>query len=293
MQPVQVTDVRAVPGDSAFLIDDGLTAILYDSGFAFTGYQVAENIKKVLGERTLDYIFLTHSHYDHALGSAYVSKIYPEAKIVAGCYAAQIFQKPSAKKVMREMDRKAACALGVTDYEDRIDDLRVDIPVEDGDVISCGDLRFTAIALPGHTKCSVGYYLEDQKFLLSTETLGVYCPEDTYLPSFLVGYQMAMDSFRKAKGLEIEKILLPHYGVVEKDRAQAYLKCSEQATRETAMLIAQMLQSGNTKEEILAFLEKKDYQENVRPVYPVDAFLLNTGIMIERVRQELVESSGS
>ena len=84
---IQITDVRAVPGDSAFLLDDGKTSILYDSGFAFTGNAVADNIAKVLKKRTLDYIFLTHSHYDHALGSVYAAKRYPQVKIVAGSLA--------------------------------------------------------------------------------------------------------------------------------------------------------------------------------------------------------------
>ena len=53
MHNIKITDVRSVPGDSAFLIDDGKTAIMYDSGFAFTGYAVAENIRKVLGDRPL------------------------------------------------------------------------------------------------------------------------------------------------------------------------------------------------------------------------------------------------
>ena len=93
MKELKITDVRVNPGDASFLIDDGETAILYDTGFAFTGFGVAENIKKILGERSLDYIFLTHSHYDHALGSVYAKKYWPEAKVVAGEYAAKIFQK--------------------------------------------------------------------------------------------------------------------------------------------------------------------------------------------------------
>ena len=44
MNRFTITDVRANPGDAAFLIDDGKTAIMYDSGFAFTGYKVAEKI---------------------------------------------------------------------------------------------------------------------------------------------------------------------------------------------------------------------------------------------------------
>ena len=84
MKELKITDVRVVPGDSGFLIDDGTTSILYDSGFAFTGYKLADNIKNALGKRELDYIFLTHSHYDHAAGSAYVKKVFPGAKVVAG-----------------------------------------------------------------------------------------------------------------------------------------------------------------------------------------------------------------
>ena len=93
MKNLTIRDMRENPGDSAFLIDDGKTSILYDSGFAFTGYAVAENIRAALGERSLDYIFLTHSHYDHALGSAYAKRVFPNVTVVAAEYAAKIFQK--------------------------------------------------------------------------------------------------------------------------------------------------------------------------------------------------------
>ena len=71
MKPITVTDVRVVSGDCAFLLDNGTTSVLYDTGFAFNGYAIAENIKKVLGSRKLDYILLTHSHYDHVLAADY------------------------------------------------------------------------------------------------------------------------------------------------------------------------------------------------------------------------------
>jgi len=113
LKDIKVTDVREKKGDAAFLIDNGKTAIMYDSGFAFTGYAVADRVRSILGERPLDYIFLTHSHYDHALGSVYAKKYYPTAKVVAGEYAAKIFAKPSARSLMRELDGKYAKKCGV------------------------------------------------------------------------------------------------------------------------------------------------------------------------------------
>ena len=49
-EKINIYDVRAHQGDSAFLIDDGKTAVLYDSGFGFTGFAVAERIKKLINE---------------------------------------------------------------------------------------------------------------------------------------------------------------------------------------------------------------------------------------------------
>ena len=34
---IKILDMRVVPGDSGFLLDDGETSILYETGFAFTG----------------------------------------------------------------------------------------------------------------------------------------------------------------------------------------------------------------------------------------------------------------
>lgn len=288
MKNLTITDVRVCPGDSGFLIDDGTTAILYDTGFGFTGTPMAERIRKILGDRPLDYIFLTHSHYDHALGSAWIAKQYPDVKIVAGAYTKAIFQKDSARTIMREMDRKAAARYGCVQPEEPAVDLRVDIAVKDGDLIRCGDLEFTVIGLPGHTKCSIGFYLEENRLLLGTETLGVYVGKEPYLPSYLVGYELTLKSFCKAKALDIASILIPHYGIVSGEEAQRYLKQSERAAVETADIIKTSLQAGQSHEEILKLLTGRLYREHVAPIYPRDAFELNTGIMIRLIEAELL-----
>ena len=287
MTDLKITDVRVLPGDSGFLIDDGKTSILYDSGFAFTGYGLAENIKKALGERELDYIFLTHSHYDHAAGSAYVKKIFPNAKVVAGQYAAKIFAKDSAKAVMRDLDSKFARRCGVEEYEDLIDDLGVDISVFDGDVICGGDMTFEVIHLPGHTRCSVGYYCKEKKLLLSPETLGVYGGKNIVVPAYLVGYTMSMESIAKAKNLDIEYILTPHFGILGKEETNTFLENAERTYKTVAEEISQMIKSGSTDDEILEYVSNKFYNEYTKTIYPQDAMELNTRIMIDLIKREL------
>ena len=52
----------------------------------------------------------------------------------------KIFAKDSAKALMRDLDRKFADYNKVGEYEDLIDNLRVDIPVCDGNEIIAGDM---------------------------------------------------------------------------------------------------------------------------------------------------------
>ncbi|MBQ4353567.1 MAG: MBL fold metallo-hydrolase [Clostridia bacterium] len=289
---LKITDVRAHPGDSAFLIDDGKTAVLYDTGFAFTGYAVADKIGNVLGSRSLDYIFLTHSHYDHAAGSPYISARYPGAKAVAGEYAAKIFAKQTARAVMRDLDRKFAKKCSVGEYEDRLDALRVDIPVKEGDIIRAGDMEFTVIELPGHTKCSVGYYLASEKLLLSTETLGVYDGGDIVVPSYLVGYRMMLDSLTKAEQMDIENMVLPHCGLIDRDRTAFYLSQCRKNAVETAESIVRILRGGGSHADAVRFFRDKFYRGNVPAIYPEDAMELNTGIMVRLLEKELLCDGG-
>lgn len=288
MKDLTVTDLRVHPGDSAFLLDDGHTAVLYDSGFAFTGEGLVRNLQSILGARELDYLFLTHSHYDHALGSAYVRRAFPKVKVAAAAYAAKIFEKPSARALMRELDQAFARENGVEAYPDLIDELHVDLPLQDGDVIEAGSMRFTAVSLPGHTLCSMGFYEERCKLLLACETSGVYDGKDTIVPCFLKGYEMALASIRRMEGMAIDALVLPHLGLTEGGKAAFYLQNAYAATEETAQAMAQILRRGGSIKDAQQYFKARFWHGSTRITYPPAAMELNTRIMAELIQKELV-----
>lgn len=285
---IKVTDVRVEKGDSAFLIDDGKTSILYDTGFGFTGFRVADNIRKILGERPLDYIFLTHSHYDHALGSAYILRRYPNAKVVAGTYAVGIFARDGAKRTMCELDAKFAAKCGVKDYEFLGDELRVDIPVDDGDTVKAGDMTFEVLYLPGHTRCCVGYFCREKGLFLSNETLGVFDGEKTIVPSYLVSYSDSLASIGKIEKLDVRYILAPHYGILSEEQSRFFLENMRTASEQTAADILCSIRNGESDEEIIADFKEKYWHGYIKEIYPEDAVDLNTSIMINLIRKELL-----
>ena len=146
---------------------------------------------------------------------------------------------------MRDLDQKFAATCGVAQYEDLIDDLHVDIPVADGDVVKAGEMEFVAINFPGHTKCSVGFYLASEKLLIACETLGVYDGEKTIMPSYLVGVGMALESIAKAKALDVEYILAPHFGILNAEQSAFYFGNMEKSARETAEELIAILKNGS------------------------------------------------
>lgn len=285
---MKIIDVRCKKGDAAFLIDDGKTTILYDTGFGFTADAIAEKIKAYLSERKLDYIFLTHSHYDHALGSAYVLRHYPEAKVVAGRYAAEVFRREGAIKTMKKLDSSYAAACGITGYAFLGDALKVDFPVDDGDIIHAGDMTFKVLGLPGHTRCCVGFYCEEEGLLLSCETLGVYDGEKTILPVSLVSFSDTIASIEKVEKLRISAVLAPHYGLLDERQTEFYLKNMKSAALNAADYIVGSFKKGLSEEDILANYIEKIWCGYFKEIYPEDATKLNSSIMIRLIKNELL-----
>jgi len=52
--------------------------------------------------------------------------------------------------------------------------------------------------------------------------------------------------------------------------------------------ISELNQMAKNMERLITVSEKA-YRDQVKPTYPIDAFLMNTRIMIERVKKELLQ----
>ena len=104
------------------------------------------NAAKQMGLR-LDYIFLTHGHFDHVGGVPELRKHLPDAKV---------YLHPADAGKNDELYPTAAC--GET------------IPWDDGDVVKVGNLEVEVIHTPGHTpggvtlKCEYALFTGDTLF---------------------------------------------------------------------------------------------------------------------------------
>lgn len=115
-----------------------------------------ENLKTVLNAegKTLDYILLSHTHYDHIGALPYVLQVWPEAQVCGLQKAKEVFAHPNAKATMERLGNNAKALYGVEGIEITAAGMRVDCVLADGDSISLGAETITAYETKGHTDCS-------------------------------------------------------------------------------------------------------------------------------------------
>lgn len=282
----KIVKVGAVPGSDAYLLISDDVTVLFDSGFGCCGDILVENIKKVLGNRNLDYILLSHSHYDHAPGSAWCIQQWSDAKIISSYKTKNVFTRPGAIKVMRELDSAASKMHGITAKEDLFDSMRVDIPMSDGEHISLNGLDMELMAFPGHTKCSVGFYFSESKLLLSSETLGVYAGGETVTPAFLIGFSEGVNSIKKALNMEFAHMLVPHYGMIHGSDCKKYLELSLKCCELMWDMVTDGIDRGLSRTQLTALLKEHFFTEEKRVIQPEEAFVLNAGYMIDIIEKE-------
>ena len=109
-----------------------------------------EDVMKEIGIKNLQYILLTHGHFDHILGVNGFLKNHPEAKVVIHREDEAFLTDPVLSHTFKH---------GLTQ-----EPIKADIIVEDGDVLAFDDTEFKVVHTPGHTRGSVVYSLDDLMF---------------------------------------------------------------------------------------------------------------------------------
>ena len=280
-----ITQVGGAAGGEAFLLMTETKTALIDSGFSFSAPAMVSRIRAELKGRPLDYALLTHSHYDHASGSAYLQEEWPDVVIVGSAYAKKIFEKPSARAVIREMNDNAAELYGAHGYVDQTDNLHIDLTVGEDSIIDLGSMTFRVIETPGHTKCSIAFYSEEENLLISNETLGVPVA-GRVMPCYLVGYEITMESIRKAARCSAQNILIPHLGIIKGGDCAHFMKNSLYWNEQIMLQVTKGYRDGKTIEELSLEFKELFYKDDIGRLQPEKAFLLNLSYTIPMLLKE-------
>ncbi|MDR2487865.1 MAG: MBL fold metallo-hydrolase [Clostridiales Family XIII bacterium] len=281
--------VGGVPGGEAFLVSFERHTFLIECGFSFSADALVDRLRAALGGRRLDFVLLTHSHYDHVGGLPAVKEAFPEALVCASEAAAQIFAKESARALMREMNASAAAYTGMPEGPDRTAGLRVDRVLADGDVIESDGLHVKAIATPGHTRCCMSYHFEEADLLVASESSGIPFG-DTYRASFISSYRQALSSIDRLAALTPRHVLTPHHGMLTGMQATEFPERARRAAEDTAAFVLSLARAGMPEDDLYEAYKERYYDGLIKAsgLQPEKAFIVNAHASIPRLLRELL-----
>lgn len=283
----KVVEVTGYSGGECYLIVSERSAVLIDAGLGFCAEKAARNIKTVLGDRPLDYILLTHSHYDHVAGAPVIQEHYPMARTVASAYTKTILDKEKARDAMRTTESKHAKDAGIDMGVDRFNDLRVDIVLADEELLRLPDMTIQAMDAPGHTKCCMNFYFVEEGLLVASESIGYSTNYPVLKSGMVVSYRSTMSSIERAAALKPQHLLLAHTGLIPDEDVSTFFQKAAQAVETCATFVVGKYKEGCTLDEILDAYKVQYYDKSLALVQSKCAFLMNAEAMITRLLQEL------
>ena len=290
--PKDIYRVTAGAGGESILIDGGDEVAIYDCGMAYCQEGVIQNIKEKLselGRDRLDKIILSHSHYDHIGALPYILRVWPDAKVVGGKKLQKVFSSEGARATMKRLGEAARDKYLGEDHHDMeisVDGMRVDIIVEDGDIIKLGKYDITAIFTPGHTDCSFSYFFKAKdkpSVIFLSESMGVLENEEFLHTSILKSFDDTIDSAKKCKAFNADFLISSHYGVVPEIIKDRYFDMYIHFATLEKDFILDLYDKGYGFEEICREYEKKYWNYSRVGAQPIEAFRENEGHTIRLI----------
>ena len=263
--------------------------IMIEAGLNLLGPLYLKSIEEILGNRNrLNYLFITHSHYDHLGAAHYLKQNIPNLVIGAHERIAPLLKKESVLAMMNRLSEiQRPLFKDITGDEDlSIKPIEFDLALKEGDEFDLGGLTCRVYEVPGHTRDSLAYYIPEMKALFPGEAAGVPQGMDgnEAQVEFLSSYEDYLKSLEKMISLTPEMICIGHAWILTGKDANDFLKKSHTETFKYRKLIEKYIEdAGGDIVKAIETMTRKEYDEKGTIYQERTAYITNLTAQVKHI----------
>jgi len=193
--------MAGIPRILALYVIEGEKRALIDSGTSQFANEVINSLKN-LGFFPVDYIIITHEHWDHIQGAAHlIEAMKGEVKVYASKIAKPMIENPSK--------------IGYDFGMGPIKPVKNVTPLDEGDTLDLGDVELEVIHVPGHTPGHIALYDKTNRNIFAGDSIGNKVNATTFIPSHNPPWfnkELFYETLKKLSKISFDTICLAHYG---------------------------------------------------------------------------------
>lgn len=273
----------------AYIVKGSKKNLMIDAGINLLAPLYIKSLKNILGDISkLNYLFTTHSHYDHLGSIPYIKRKIPGLITGGNARINPIIQKESVIDKMNHLsDMQRSMFKEITGDEDvRLETFSLNMELKEGDIIDLGGLTCAVYETPGHTKDSNSYYIPEIEILFHGECLGI--PDgkkgETVQVEFLSSFDDYINSLKKMQLLNPKILCHAHGWIFTDEDVPEFIDKSIKSTYVYRKLIEAYLNESNGDiKKAIELMIKKKYEDKDEIYQEINAYIANLTAQVTHI----------
>ncbi len=288
-------EVCGHPTYPGYIIKGESASMLIEAGLNIIGPSYLQGVNRVLGDCSLlNYILVTHGHYDHLGAISYLKKMIPKAMLMGHESLAGLLQKQKVLDTMNFLSEQTWSYFeDIKKMISEKDDILIRPAalgkgLKEGDIVELGNLNCLVYETPGHTKDHLSFFIPEEGILFAGEALGnPIMQKDSELKiEFLTSYTDYLQSIEKLVKLlpKVKIIAMSHLYYYTDDDVEKVMELAYGDTIRYRDLIEKYLdmENGNVDAAVQTMV-RTEYDEKGNVYQERNAYMTNVSAQVKAI----------